>query len=518
MIKIFFSCVVRICEFVGSLFLIFGASFAAQAVTGQPGTLDATWASASTLGPGRGITPISGGGGYANAMALQPDGKVVLAGYCGRASLPSGFCALRYNGDGTVDESFGGSGTGYVITPFNGIDDQAFAVAVQSDGKILLAGHCFNGSNNDFCTLRYLSNGILDPAFGGGTGKVKTAISIGYDTAYAMTLQPDGKIVVVGACRGLASGSDFCALRYQNDGSLDLSFGGTASGKVVTPVGSGFDTASSVVLQPDGKLLLVGNCVGATTYDFCALRYHTNGTLDTSFGTSGKVITPVSSGSDYANAVALQPDGKVLLVGSCDNGSGYDFCALRYHADGTLDATFGSGGTIITTVGGGEDQAYGAALQPDGKVLLSGSCFNGINFDFCALRYTPSGVVDTTFGIGGMVVTAVGADHDSGAAVTLQADGKILLAGQCNGSGAANFCAVRYEGGPFGYKNCSLDIDGDGQVLAMTDSLIHARIALGITGDSVVAGITFAAHAQRKTWAQLQPYLVSQCGMSLPPP
>ena len=167
-------------------------------------------------------------------------------------------------------------------------------------------------------------------------------------------------------------------------GTLDLSFNGT--GKVLTPIGTGNDLANAVAVQPDGKLVLAGLCNGGTNFDFCALRYNTNGTLDTSFGSGGKVITAVGTSDAYAVALALQPDGKLVLAGFCDSGTNFDFCALRYNANGTLDASFGGSGTVITPVGTANDYLSAVAVQPDGKLVLAGFCDGATNTLFCALR------------------------------------------------------------------------------------------------------------------------------------
>ena len=239
------------------------------------------------------------------------------------------------------------------------------------------------------------------------------------------------------------------------------------------------------------------------------------GTLDTSWKVTGKVITPIGSGEDFAWAMTLQPDGKVLVAGYCSNGTNYDFCVARYMPDGTLDTSWNITGKVITPIGSSDDFAYAMTLQPDGKVLVAGGCFNGTNDDFCAARYLPNGTLDTSWNVTGKVITPIGSGNDSANAMTLQPDGKVLLAGVCLGGTNPDFCVARYDGGPFGYQNCKPDIDGDGSFLATTDALINMRIALGITGPAVVNGITFPPTATRNTWPLIRDYLVTQCGMSL---
>ena len=187
---------------------------------------------------------------------------------------------------------------------------------------------------------------------------------------------------------------------------------------------------------------------------------------------------------------------------------------------GTLDPFWATGsplgaGKVITPVGSSFDYATAMTLQPDGKVLVAGYCFNGTNNDFCAARYLANGTLDTSWNGTGTVITPIGCSDDFATAMTLQPDGKVLLAGRCSNGTNYDFCVARYDGGPFGYQNCKPDLDGDGSFLATTDALINMRIALGLTGPAVVNGITFPPTATRNTWPLIRDYLVTQCGMSL---
>ncbi|MCC7067988.1 MAG: hypothetical protein IT523_05995, partial [Burkholderiales bacterium] len=277
---------------------------------------------------------------------------------------------------GDLDTTFG-AGFGMVRTAIGTGIDLGNAIALQPDGKIVVAGYCWNGSDYDFCLARYLANGTLDTSFGSG-GTVITPIGSANDYGRAIALQPDGKIVVAGICRG-ASDQDVCLARYQANGSLDTSF--NLTGKVISPIGSSGESAQAIALQPDGKIVVAGRCYNGNNVDFCLARYHPNGALDTSFDSDGKVITPIGSSSNSAGAIALQPDGKIVVAGRCDNGGNDDFCLARYQANGTLDTSFGSAGNgkVITSIGSGNDQANALALQPDGKIVVAGVCWNGSN-------------------------------------------------------------------------------------------------------------------------------------------
>jgi len=477
----------------------------ANGTTGQPGTLDSTWANASPVGAGKLLTGFAGGGG-ATSLALQPDGKVVLAGSCW-APGQSGFCAVRYNADGSLDQTFG-SGGKFLMNFGSG----ARAVVTQPDGKLVLAGICFTGNGDGFCAVRLTSNGTPDANFG-ASGQVTTMIGNASDHAQAIVLQTDGKILLAGTCHNGVD-TDFCMARYNEDGSLDPGFG--IGGKVISAISAGRDQAVAIAAQSDGNIVLAGYCGVPGINEFCAARYQGNGSFDSTFGTQGKVVTSiVPTAYNVPYSMALQPDGKLVLVGGCER-----LCALRYTTGGSLDSTFGTGGKVTTVISpNGQEvgRARAVAIQPDGKIVVAADCNDSSNNmpGFCALRYNSDGVLDMTFGGSGKAIFSITNGANDMTAVALQPDGRILMAGTCTVGSDSYFCSNRLDGGPFGYKSCSLDIDGDNRVLATTDSLIHARVALGITGSALVNGISFPTEATRKTWPVIREYLVTQCGMSL---
>lgn len=253
-------------------------------------------------------------------------------------------------------------------------------------------------------------------------------------------MQPDGKIVVVGQC-GVRS----CVARYLSNGRLDTSF--NAGGfSISTNVLSDFYN-TSVALQADGKIVIAATCFNGSNYGFCISRYLPNGTLDTSLNGTGTRISPIGLGDDYARAVALQPDGKIVVAGSCFNGSNNDFCLVRYLPNGTLDTNFNAPRILTSALGAYGAYARSLALQPDGKILVAGSCAKGTGIDFCLARYLPSGLLDTGLNGTGALLTAIGTSDDQGTALLLQPDGKIVIAGYCWNS-TNDFCLARYQGGP----------------------------------------------------------------------
>lgn len=505
-----------------------------------PGDLDLSFA-----GGAGSITSLAIGGGahdHLTAMAVQPDGKIVLAGYCDGLNSQD-FCVARINSDGTLDVSFvgpNGNGGGKVVLDVGGNSDAINAVAIQPDGKIIVAGSCYNGVNSDFCIARLYPNGTRDSTFNGpgGAGNGMFMLPIGFsdDYATAMALQPNGKIVLVGNCI-VNNQSDFCAARLNVDGSLDTSFvgpTGTGAGKIAFPVGSSHDYAIAVALQSDGMIVIAGNCVSTMVdFDFCITRLDSVGALDSTFdgpggSSNGKFLLPVSSSNDMLGALLIQPDGKILLAGSCLVGvANNDFCLARLNADGSYDATFdgpsgtGNGKILLPVTAAKSDNATALTLQPDGKILLAGHCDNGGNEDFCLARLHIDGSLDTTFdgpsSVGnGKFLLPIGSSDDIATTMFLQPDGKIVVGGDCYSGAAVHFCVARLHGGLFGYKSCSMDIDGDGKVLPTTDGLLLTRIALGMSGSAALAG-AISSTATRDTWPKVRDYLVNQCGMSVAP-
>ena len=166
-----------------------------------------------------------------------------------------------------------------------------------------------------------------------------------------------------------------------------------------------------------------------SNYDFALVRYNSDGSLDTTFSGDGKLTTAIGSGNDYGYSVTVQADGKILVAGASHNGSNDDFALVRYNTDGSLDTTFAGDGKLTTAIGSSDDYGRSVTLQADGKILVAGYSANGSNDDFALVRYNTDGTLDTTFSGDGKLTTAIGASHDEGYSVTVQADGKILVAG-----------------------------------------------------------------------------------------
>jgi uncharacterized delta-60 repeat protein len=394
---------------------------------------------------------------------------------------------------GMLDPTFGQNGL--VTTAIGTRDEEIHSLAVQPDGKILAAGATYSSSTSwDFALARYNANGGLDTSFGSG-GKAVTVIGNGSDRGNGVALQPDGKIVVAGSTyvrtRGTVQDYDFAVVRYNADGTLDKTF--DRDGKVTTSfTSSSTEIELAMALQPDGKIL-VGGWVKNATQDIAVVRYNTNGSLDTSFGSGGRLSIDIASGSEAAYGLAVQSDGKIVIVGNTWSPATNSNAAfvLRLNSNGTLDSSFGSGGKTLTLLGRELTEADGLALQADGKVVIVGQSYNegGTGWDIALARFNSDGTLDSTFDGDGLVtIDRVNPNNisEEGKAVAIQADGKILAAGYTAGASSpttgSDFALVRLN------VDGSLDtsFDGDGKVVTPVGTDEDAAFAMALQGDGKV--------------------------------
>lgn len=294
----------------------------------------------------------------------------IAAHFCIAACIAlAAFTPQALAAPGDLDLSFGGTGK---VTTGSGPSQ---SIALQPDGKILTAGWGIGGGGSrDFEIVRFNSNGSLDTGFN-GTGKVFTDFDLGEDIANSIAVQSDGKILVAGEV--IVSGkANFGLARYNSDGTLDASFNG--SGKVITAFGAGMiDRAYALALQNDGKIIAGGYSQNSEVSYFALARYHADGSLDTTFGEAGKVIAVNGSCHD----LALQSDGKIVAAGYRN-----DTVVARYNVDGSLDLSFNGTGFVITNVGG-SDGANGVAVQIDGKIVVGGYSSTGFTYKVAVVRY-----------------------------------------------------------------------------------------------------------------------------------
>jgi uncharacterized delta-60 repeat protein len=342
---------------------------------------------------------------------------------------------------GTLDPTFG---TGGVARFDGGDDDAGWGMILQSDDKALVTGFSLNGTYRDLVLLRFNSDGTLDATFGssgmasydGGDDDVGRSVAI---------QQSDGKAIVAGWSDKVSSpfDDDLLLLRYNVEGTLDTTFG---IGGVVRYDNGGKDWARSVTLQTDDKVLVTGHSNNGTDDDLILLRYNDNGELDTTFGTGG-IVRYDEGYEDTGLSVTLQSDGKVLVAGGSWAGTleeQEDIVLLRFNTDGTLDTTFGTGG-VARYDGGNYDEAYSVFFQSDGKLYVAGDSHNGTDVDIVLLKYNSNGTLDTTFGVGGVATYNGGGDWDYGNSVVIQSDGKAIVAGRSGNGTNIDILLVRIE-------------------------------------------------------------------------
>jgi uncharacterized delta-60 repeat protein len=399
-----------------------------------PGELDLTFA-------GGRVTTDLGGIDSGAAIAAQRDGKLVVAGRT-TAGGDEDFALVRYNVNGGVDPTFGSGGR--VITGFGGELDSPHGVVIQPDGRIVAAGFTDAGGSRDFALARYFPNGSLDPSFGaaaGTPGRVVTDLG-GDDEINEVLLQRDGKIVAAGPSDAGGT-NDFATVRYQADGSLDLSFGAAAGtpGRVITDFGGG-DVAAGAALQEDGRIVLAGSAAG----DVALARYLADGTLDPTFGPdhNGKVLVDFLGQETSGRDVAIQGNGKIVVIGDTFLGIAEDFAVARLNPDGSLDNTFDGDGRLTTDFGGDTDNPDSVAIEPGGRIVVAGVSNASGSLDFAVARYLPNGALDPSFGSGGKVTTDFGG-FEFPDAVFLQGAGRILVVGNTNAGPTLDIAIAAYR-------------------------------------------------------------------------
>jgi uncharacterized delta-60 repeat protein len=402
-------------------------------------------------------TGVGVGADFASAVVVQPDGRIILAGNSGSGGNTDDKIALaRLNPDGSLDTTFDGDGR--VILP-NAVpgDIDVNAAALQPDGKIVVAGRWKPASVNtyDFMLARFNPDGSVDTTFGGGDGVVTLDAGFNFtDTLYGVTVQPaDGKIVATGVATQATS--NLATLRFNTDGTPDTSFSG--DGVDYVDFFGGVDFASDVIVDPDGKIVVAGGSVPAGSYRrFILLRYNPNGTPDTTFDGDGRASTDFGL-SAFGRSIVRQPDGKYVVGGIVGATSPQSYAVARYNSDGTIDSSFGTntvaGTTVVPQLAGNTFSNYGVALQSDGKILFSGHGDDPASFNtYMGLaRFTTSGALDTSFAAGAGYrrydLPDAPANVANGADVAVTPAGQIVLAGYRFGGGGVDFGAVQIDSG-----------------------------------------------------------------------
>ncbi|NOX81377.1 MAG: hypothetical protein GXP57_09895 [Deltaproteobacteria bacterium] len=364
-----------------------------------------------------------------------------------------------------LDRSFGNQGR--ITTAVGHVGDQAHAVVVQPDGKIVVGGSSSNSADLDFAVIRYNPDGTLDSSFN-SDGMVTTAVGRGDDEISALAVQDDGRILAAGySVNGTAR--DFALVRYNADGSLDTDFG--QEGMVVTPVGNGDDEITSMVVDRQGRIVVAGYTTGTLGRAVAVARYLADGSPDVSFGDHGMTLTGV--GKDVmARSMVLDPDGRIIVAGSYTGDSGLTgVVLLRYLSSGVLDTTFGTAGVAVSA-DKRSCEGFGVRLQDDGAILVAGSVGDAGSRDTALFRFTADGRPDLSFAENGVLVSSVSPGDDMALAVAVR-DNTISVSGfSTTTDGKRNFLFMTYANG----------------LAAATDSTASTTASDPADGSSVVIG------------------------------
>ena len=383
---------------------------------------------------GKVITDFSSNIDAARAVAVYPDGRIVLAGSSESATnyLVTDIALARYHPDGSLDQTFGDGGL--VTTDLNELETSN-AVAIQPDGKIVVAGSISRlDRTHDFLVIRYNEDGTLDSSFGQG-GVVTTDFYNTMEFAADMAITPNGEIVVAGTIYWGLPRIDFAIARYKANGDLDETFG--SSGKVTFGLESAQESLSAMALSSKGEIVLVGDTITPQpevfNIDCIVVRLNRDGSPDASFGVDGRVITDFSAVDRFSD-VALTSKGEIVAVGTVEPLSPprFDFVIARYDRHGSLDQSFGTGGVVFTDFSVRDDFAFSVAVRPNGRIVVAGTSGNVIGSnenDFALARYERDGNLDQSFGSDGLVTTDFFGDTDEVKAIAILPSGRIIAAG-----------------------------------------------------------------------------------------
>lgn len=412
--------------------------------SGPDGTLDAGFGTA-----GVGSLPLAHDGAVATVVKHMPDGRFVVAGYVQTGSSTyHDLVVARFHPDGSTDNTFGASGA--VVHNIGEHDDFFHDMAIQDDGRIVLAGICrFNGYNV-LSAVRLLENGALDTEFGtGGWARLTSYVGTGNSAGLGLALEPDGDVLVSGYAPK-TGGIKLVVVRFSPSGVLDTSFG--VAGEVALSPGLVNNFGRSLAVQPDGRILVCGDTYDGTNSHVLLARLQGNGTPDLSFGggSGGVVVIPVTS-SDYGWEMRLCEDGKIVVVGS--NGSPIKGLVMRFMPNGGLDYNFGVAGKVVNALASNSFRYLGCDVSPNGAIYASGWVIINGNYQFLVSKYRPNGTLDTSFGTNGSVFKQIHQTSDYSWSTSLGPDGSLIVVGYSSGTTPPSFPMLCFDGngGPLAY-------------------------------------------------------------------
>ena len=396
-------------------------------LTAQPGMLDPSFSGDGKQTTDVGLATFD----EAYALAIQADGAIIVAGTSGYSGTQD-FAAVRYLGDGTPDPAFGSGGKALVSVEPG--DDIARAMAVQADGRIVLGGYSYTGLGIGFAMVRLNADGTADASF--GTGGIVTTVTPGDATlqARSLAIQPDNRILLAG---GGAFG--FAIMRYTTNGDPDSTFGG--DGLVTVDFSDGSDQATAMALLPDDRILVVGYAAGLVEDSIAMARLMPDGSLDPGFGAGGKQRVAYPTLPSIGLGTDLLPDGRFVVCGYANSSS----IIGRFNANGTSDTSFNLfGWRLLSFAGTVGSKLYGVHVQADDRIALGGIGY-GATPNFLVVNLNYDGSFDTGFGTGGYTLTDFNALIDDGFALAAQTDGRLVLAGRTDGGvNDLDFAIARY--------------------------------------------------------------------------
>jgi uncharacterized delta-60 repeat protein len=374
------------------------------------------------------------------SLAIQTDDKII-AGGSSKSGAYNDFTLAKYTTNGSLDSTFGTNGL--VITSLSSTgDSKIWSIDLQKDGKIIAAGETFNGTDKDFAIVRYNNNGSLDNSFG-----INGIITINFnngDWASAVKVAPSGYIYIAGTTSYLGP-TDIGIARLDSMGNFDTLFNG--NGIKIIDLG-GYEYLSSIDLQTDGKIILGGSTSnGSLGSGSVLIRLEDTGIYDSSFNNIGFLVTNTVG----VNSTAIQVDGKIVAAGGIDiggTGATFDFSLARFNSDGSIDSSFNGTGTILKSINTGRDIIKMVKIEDDGKIIAAG--FSQVYFgeyNFAIVRYNLNGTIDNSFGNNGITVTSFTSGDDLAFSMAIQSDFKIVLGGETFSGGKWNFALARYFSG-----------------------------------------------------------------------
>lgn len=419
-----------------AVFLLFLVCHSA-ALMAQVGLLDNTFGNA-----GKVITRVRGNDLFGESVLVQPDGKIVVAGYLKNGGNKD-FVVVRYLSNGSLDESFGING--FATTDFNGLDDYIMDVVLQTDGKLVVGGYIDSlGLNQKIGMARYTVDGKLDSTFG-NDGKLAFKVLKNHykpERLDDLLLQPDGKIVAVGK-----SSDDMVIIRLDSSGRYDSTFNGQGWNKISAT--HNLDAATCIALQPDGKLVAAGYVFYTQQSLFCVVRVTADGKLDNSFNSIGLTSFEVGAhGRGFPSGIAIQADGKIVLVGRTVVYYDSECAIVRLNSNGSFDKSFNGKGYLHHGMDNYAGYLSDVIIQADGKILAVGTAWKGSTTDLGLVRYTSNGTFDSTFNSTGFATLTMGKKSNLGTCFALQPDRKIVIAGgTMNDSNVYGIVVARYFSG-----------------------------------------------------------------------